>query len=134
MWQWSLSLHHRKKLNIHDSAADLLHTVLELEISNSANVKSSHYRCFAKKGCFENLAKFTGNSCAWGNTYEFCKNFKSTFFTEELRTTASKSGYCNNEVESWMQCLLLWLKSQRAREESHHPAFISIFQTISHTY
>ena len=37
-------------------------------------------------------------------------------------------------LESWMQCLFLRLKSQRAREESHHPAFIGICPTISHTH
>ena len=45
-----------------------------------------------------NFAKFTGNSYARGNTCEFCKIFKNTCFTEQLRTTASKSGYCNNEA------------------------------------
>ena len=33
-----------------------------------------------------------------GSTCEFCKIFKNTFFTEQLRTTASKSGYCNNKA------------------------------------
>ena len=37
-------------------------------------------------------------------------------------------------LESRMQCLLLRLKSQRSREESHHAAFIGICPTISHTY
>ena len=37
-------------------------------------------------------------------------------------------------LEIWVQCLLLQLKSQRAREESHHPAFIGICPTISHTH
>ena len=35
-------------------------------------------------------------------------------------------------VESWMQCLLLQLKSQRVREESHYPAFMGNSPTISH--
>ena len=103
MWKWSLSLHHRKKLNIHASAADLLHTILEQEISNSADAKSSQCRCFAKKGFLWNFAKFTGHSCAWGNTCEFCKIFK-IFFTEQLLTTASKSGYCNNEAR-YIDCI-----------------------------
>ena len=37
-------------------------------------------------------------------------------------------------VESSMQCLLLRLKSQSAREESNHPAFMDICPTISYTY
>ena len=36
-------------------------------------------------------------------------------------------------VERRMQSLVLWLKSQRAREESLHPAFMSICPTISRT-
>ena len=40
----------------------------------------------------------TGNSCARGNTCEFCKIFKNTIFIDQLRTTASKSGYWNNEA------------------------------------
>ena len=30
--------------------------------------------------------------------YEFCKIFKNTYFTEQLRTTVSESGFCNNEA------------------------------------
>ena len=79
---------------------------------------------------------------ARGNTCEFCKIFKNTFFTEQLRTTASESGYCNNEARDidciccreLDQCLLLRLKSQSATEESHHLAFMGICPTISHTY
>ena len=33
-----------------------------------------------------------------GSTWEICKIFKNAFFTERLRTTVSKSGYCNNEA------------------------------------
>ena len=45
----STILNHRKKLNIHASGADLLHTVLEQEISIGANARSSHWRCSVKK-------------------------------------------------------------------------------------
>ena len=37
-------------------------------------------------------------------------------------------------VESWMECLLLQLKSQSAREESHDPVFMGICSTLSCTY
>ena len=37
-------------------------------------------------------------------TREFCEIFKYTFFTEQLRTTASKSGHCNNE-ERDLDCI-----------------------------
>ena len=43
------------------------------------------------------LRRLTGNSCGRVNTCEFCKIFENTFFAEQLRTTASESGYCNNE-------------------------------------
>ena len=32
------------------------------------------------------------------NSQKICKIFKNAFFTERLRTTVSKSGYCNNEA------------------------------------
>ena len=128
--------------HIHAPKTDLLHTVLDYEISIGANARSRYYTCFAKKRFSLKLAKFTGNSCARGRTCEFCKIFKNTFFTEQLRTTASESGYCNYEARDidciccreLDQCLLLRLKSQSAREESHHPAFMGICPTISHTY
>ena len=43
-----------------------------------------------QKAVFINLTKFTGNSCARGKTYEFCKDFKSNFFKKQLWTTASE--------------------------------------------
>ena len=86
--------------HIFASAADPLHTVLEQEISIGGNARSSYYRCFAKKVFLKNLVKFTGNSCARGKICEFCKIFKSTLFTEQIRTTASESGYCNNEAKN----------------------------------
>ena len=51
-----------------------------------------------KKVFFKFCAKYTGSSCARGNTCEFCKVFKNTFFTEQLWTTASESRYCSNEA------------------------------------
>ena len=52
-----------------------------------------------------------------------------------------KYGHCNNEryglsllQRAGCNALLLWLKSQSAREASHHPAFMGICPTISHMY
>ena len=56
---------------------------------------------FYKKGIFTNFAKFTGkhlcqsvflNKVALAQVFPgvFCKNSKNTFFTEHLRTTASR--------------------------------------------
>ena len=62
--------------------------------------------------------------------------FKNNFFYNSSGRLLLKCGHCNNEardivVESWMQCLLLRLKSQSAREASHHPAFMAIWLTIA---
>ena len=43
----------KENTHIHASAADLLHTVLEQEISIDANTRSSHRRCSAKKVFFK---------------------------------------------------------------------------------
>ena len=43
-----------------------------------------------KKVFFKLSKKFTGSSCARGNTYEFCKVFKNNFFKKQLWTTASE--------------------------------------------
>ena len=74
--------------------------------------RSSHQRCSIKKSPLKNFPKFTGKHCAKVSfliiklqtkacdfieketlavvfSCEFCKNFKSTFFTEHLWTTAS---------------------------------------------
>ena len=37
----------------------------------------------------------------------FAKNFKNTFFTEQLRTTASEIGHCNNEARDKYRLYLL---------------------------
>ena len=84
--------------HIQASAVDLLHTVLEWEISISAIARSGHCRCFARKVFFKIYQKLTGNSCTRGNTCKICKIFKNAFLTEQYRTTASKSGYCNYEA------------------------------------
>ena len=37
-------------------------------------------------------------------------------------------------VEYWMQCFIASAKTQSMREASHHPAFMGVCSTISHTY
>ena len=80
----------KKTKHIHASFADLLHTVLQQEISIGATARNSHCRGSAKKGVLEDFAKLRGNSRARGNTCEFCKVSKKTIFTERLRITASE--------------------------------------------
>ena len=73
-------------------------------------VTSSHQKCFMKKDVLKNFTKFTGKHLCQNHffkkvaglsatllkkrlalmfSYEFCKTFKNSFFTEHLRTTAS---------------------------------------------
>ena len=67
--------------------------------------RSSHQRCFIKKGILKNFAKFIGKhlcqSLYFNKVIGLRPIFKNTFFTKHLRPTASvdsqKSGslYCN---------------------------------------
>ena len=70
-------------------------------VSFSSNIRRSHQRCSYQKGVSKNLTKFTGkplcqslffNKVALAQvfSFEFCKTFKNTTFTEHLRTTASE--------------------------------------------
>ena len=84
--------------------------LLGVKISDSAFnsprycvIRSSHCRCSIKKSVLKSLAKFTGKHLCQGLffykvkketvtqvfSYEFSEIFKSTFFTENFRTTAS---------------------------------------------
>ena len=82
------------------------------------NGRSSHQRCFIEIGVLKNFTKFTGKylrqSFFFNNfikketlahvfSCEFCEIFKNTFFTEYLRTTASRmaaTNYCLNYIKS----------------------------------
>ena len=69
----------------------------------------------------------------------FAKFLRIPFLRNNSGRLLLKCGHCNSEardvvVESWMQCLLLPLKSQTARKASRPPAFMGICPTISHTY
>ena len=88
MWQKYFAPLQKETKHINASAADLLHTVLEQEISIVANA---------------DIAK--------------TKRKKQVVFV----------------VERWMQCLLLRLNSQSAREASRHPALMGYFPIISRT-
>ena len=50
----------KKPKHIHASAADILHTVLEWDISIGADARSSCWRSSVKKGVLKNFSKFTG--------------------------------------------------------------------------
>ena len=55
-----------------------------------------------KKMFFKILQNSQETPVPEGNTYEFCKMFKNTFLTEQLRTTASV--HCKIEARE-MDCL-----------------------------
>ena len=67
----------------------------------------------------------------------FAKFLRTPFLQNNSGRLLLKCGHCNSEakhvVESWIQCLLLRLKSQNARKASRHPAFMGICPAISHT-
>ena len=67
-------------------------------------IRSSHLRCCMRKGILRNFANFTGkhlcqclffkkDTLAWVFSCEICKIFQNNFFTEHLRTTASRYWY-----------------------------------------
>ena len=78
------------------------------------NIRSSHQRCFVKKGVLRNFVKFTGKHLSQSLFFnkvinkvikketlaqvfscEFCEISRNTFFTEHLRPTASETfSYC----------------------------------------
>ena len=73
--------------------------------------RSSHRRCYIKKGVLGNFAKFTGKHLCQSLFFnkvaglrsqrfscEFCEISKKTFFIEHLRTTASILGISANHI------------------------------------
>ena len=63
-------------------------------INDKVSCRCSHERCSVKKGVLKNLENFIGNHQCWclflkSCRSEYCEIFKSTYFEEHLRTTAS---------------------------------------------
>ena len=83
------------------------------------NTRSSHRRCSVRKGVLRNFAKclrpatlFKKEILVQGFSCEFCKTFKSTFFTEHLRATASKNS-CTFEfcwISSYFWSRIYWIE------------------------
>ena len=63
----------------------------------------------------------------------FAKSLRTPFLQNNSGQLLLKCGHCKNEARE-KQCSLFWLKSQRAREVSHQPAFMGICPIISHMY
>ena len=63
-------------------------------------IRSSHCRRSVRKGVLRNFAKFTGKYLHQSLFFNKVAGLKNTFFTEQLRATASK------EPHFEVQCLL----------------------------
>ena len=96
-----------------------------IETFIGTNARSSHWRCSAKKSVLQNVTKFTGNSCARGNTHEFCKIFKSNFLAEQFRTAASEMQILQEQSERYcreLDAMLIVSAKIPKREESISPS------------
>ena len=96
-----------------------LSTKCERHVPFFSKDRSSHRRCFVRKGVFRNFAIFKGKhlyrpqacnfikkeTLAQVFSYEFCKISKNTFFIEHLRTTASE----RKRAHTSYSCLTLFL-------------------------
>ena len=120
-------------------------STIEQKISIGANARSSHWRCSAKKKRFYKTLQNSQEALVpKGTSMNFAKFLRTIFLQNNFEGLLLKCGHCNNEVRdiarlyllqrARMQCVLLWLKCQSAREASHHPAFMEICATNSHTY
>ena len=96
-----------------------------IETFIGTNARSSHWRCSAKKSVLQNVTKFTGNSCARGNTHEFCKIFKSNFLAEQFQTAASEMRILQEQSERYcreLDAMLIVSAKIPKREESISPS------------
>ena len=77
-------------------------------------VGSNTQKCSAKKAILKNFAIFTGNRPCWSlfsiklqalkpatllNSCEYCKNFKNTYFEEQMRTATSVNWIITTQTE-----------------------------------
>ena len=89
----SLSLHHfplqKETKHIQVSAADILYTVLEQEISIDANARSSHW-CSITNSILKNFTKFTAKQLRQSLFFNKVVGLRQLFFTEQFLTTASE--------------------------------------------
>ena len=84
--------------HIHTSAADVLHTVLDQEISVGANGRSSHWRCSVKKGVLKNFAKFTGKHLCRSLSFNKVAGLEQLFLQSNSGRLLQKCRHCKNEA------------------------------------
>ena len=80
--------------HVHSSAADLLHTVLEQEISIDANARSSHWRCSAKKVFFKMSQNSEETPVAEKTPVNFAKFLRTTFLQNNFRPHKTRDIDC----------------------------------------
>ena len=76
--QWKETKH------IHTSAAGFVTYNMRIENLDWSKCQKQPLEVFCEKRWSLNVAKFTRNSCARGNTCQFCKNFKNIFYRTTL--------------------------------------------------
>ena len=96
------SVHHsppqKETKHIHTSAADVLHTVLDQEISIGANDRSSHLRCSVKKVVLKNFAKLTGKHLCQSIFFNKIAGLEQLFLQNNSGPLLLKCGHCKNEA------------------------------------
>ena len=129
MRKLSLSLHHRKKQTYSRLSYRFILYSIRMGDFYWCKCQKQPLQVFCEKMFSLNFTKLTRNSCDRANTCEFCKIFENTFFTEQIRTTASESGYCNNEARdidciccTELDAMLIATAKIPEREESNTPS------------
>ena len=125
--------------HIHATDADLLHTVLVQETSIGANAKG-----VLRIKVFKISQNSQETPAPEETPVNFAKSLRNPYLQNNSGRLLPKCGYFNNEARDIARlyllqragciALLLWLKSQSAREASHHPVFMEICPAISHGY
>ena len=99
MWKWSVLLHHRKKLNIFTPQQPIYYMYYQNMKSRLVQILEAATASVLRKKVFFKISQNLQKTPVPEETpVNFAKFLKNTFFTEQLRTTASGSGYCNNEA------------------------------------
>ena len=90
----------KESKHIHASAADLLHIVIEQEISIGVNARSSHCRCSAKKNMFFKISQTSQETPVPEETpVNSAKFLRTPFSQNNSGRLLLKCGNCNNEAE-----------------------------------
>ena len=131
-------LQETKHINAH-----ALETVLQQEILIGANVRSSHWMCFVKKGVLKNFAKVTRKHLCQSLFLNKVAGLRPLFSQSNSGRLLLECGHCPNETREIARLccrevdamLIASAKSWSVREACacRHPAFIGICPTISHT-